>query len=157
MEEADALCETMVIQVDGQFRCIGSSQQIKTDYGQGFKLWISFTELSPASSAELLQNFSVLEDALKSDRYGRLTLTDEELQTSLGALDITEPRVVQSIVNTGTLNEADNTRIFTASALAAAVTGGTLHTRVLQWLHSVISPECESLGEIGEFSLPRTI
>ncbi|KAF4688251.1 (ABC) transporter [Perkinsus olseni] len=157
MEEADALCETMVIQVDGQFRCIGSSQQIKTDYGQGFKLWISFTELSPASSAELLQNFSVLEDALKSDRYGRLTLTDEELQTSLGALDITEPRVVQSIVNTGTLNETDNTRIFTASALAAAVTGGTLHTRVLQWLHSVISPECESLGEIGEFSLPRTI
>ncbi|EER00801.1 conserved hypothetical protein [Perkinsus marinus ATCC 50983] len=84
MEEADALCETMVIQVDGQFRCIGSSQQIKTDYGQGFKLWISFVESSAATaSSELLNNFFV---AINSDKSGRVELTDEEVWTTLGTL-----------------------------------------------------------------------
>lgn len=38
MEEAEALCSRIAIQVDGRFRCLGSAQQIKTRYGQGLEL-----------------------------------------------------------------------------------------------------------------------
>jgi len=38
MEEAEALCSRIAIQVDGQFRCLGTSQQIKSRYGQGLEL-----------------------------------------------------------------------------------------------------------------------
>ncbi|KAF4657352.1 (ABC) transporter, partial [Perkinsus chesapeaki] len=157
MEEADALCETMVIQVDGQFRCIGSSQEIKSDYGQGFKLWISFTDKPLDSTTELLQNFLALEEAIRSDPSMKLSFSDERLEVSLAGIGITEPRVVHSIINTGTLDEAAQCRYYTASALATSVTGGMLHTRALEWLKKTISEECRSLGEVGEFSLPRSI
>jgi ATP-binding cassette subfamily A (ABC1) protein 3 len=38
MEEAEALCSRVAIQVDGRFRCLGSCQQIKTRYGDGFEI-----------------------------------------------------------------------------------------------------------------------
>jgi len=38
MEEAEALCSRIAIQVDGQFRCLGTAQQIKSKYGQGLEL-----------------------------------------------------------------------------------------------------------------------
>ena len=40
MEEAEALCSRIAIQVDGRFRCLGTCQQIKTRYGEGFELTI---------------------------------------------------------------------------------------------------------------------
>jgi ATP-binding cassette subfamily A (ABC1) protein 3 len=42
MEEAEALCSRIAIQVDGQFRCLGTAQQIKHAYGQGLELNIRF-------------------------------------------------------------------------------------------------------------------
>jgi len=36
MEEAEALGTKIAIQVDGRFKCFGTSQQIKSLYGQGF-------------------------------------------------------------------------------------------------------------------------
>eukprot|EP00933_Yihiella_yeosuensis_P005172 TRINITY_DN109643_c0_g1_i1.p1 TRINITY_DN109643_c0_g1~~TRINITY_DN109643_c0_g1_i1.p1 ORF type:complete len:332 (+),score=68.90 TRINITY_DN109643_c0_g1_i1:69-998(+) len=38
MDEAEALCSRIAIQVDGMFRCLGSAQQIKSLYGQGLEL-----------------------------------------------------------------------------------------------------------------------
>jgi ABC-type multidrug transport system ATPase subunit len=43
MEEAEALCSRIAIQVDGLFRCLGSAQQIKTRYGQGLELNVRIT------------------------------------------------------------------------------------------------------------------
>eukprot|EP00413_Alexandrium_margalefii_P007389 CAMPEP_0204528850 /NCGR_PEP_ID=MMETSP0661-20131031/9748_1 /ASSEMBLY_ACC=CAM_ASM_000606 /TAXON_ID=109239 /ORGANISM="Alexandrium margalefi, Strain AMGDE01CS-322" /LENGTH=877 /DNA_ID=CAMNT_0051534847 /DNA_START=72 /DNA_END=2700 /DNA_ORIENTATION=- len=43
MEEAEALCSRIAIQVDGQFRCLGTAQQIKSNYGQGLELNIRLT------------------------------------------------------------------------------------------------------------------
>ena len=40
MEEAEALCSRVAIQVDGRFRCLGSCQEIKNRYGEGFELTI---------------------------------------------------------------------------------------------------------------------
>merc|ERR1719433_1918598 len=47
MEEAEALCSRIAIQVDGQFRCLGTSQQIKSKYGQGLELNIRLATPSP--------------------------------------------------------------------------------------------------------------
>jgi len=48
MEEAEALCSRIAIQVDGKFRCLGTSQEIKHRYGEGHTL--SIRVVSPGSS-----------------------------------------------------------------------------------------------------------
>ncbi|XP_022671830.1 retinal-specific ATP-binding cassette transporter-like isoform X5 [Varroa destructor] len=40
MEECEALCHRMCIMVNGRFRCIGSTQQLKSKYGEGFTVLI---------------------------------------------------------------------------------------------------------------------
>lgn len=40
MDECEALCHRLAIMLRGTFRCLGSSQQIKTRYGQGFTVLI---------------------------------------------------------------------------------------------------------------------
>merc|ERR1712078_18365 len=42
MEEAEALCSTIAIQVDGQLRCLGSAQQLKSKYGEGYEVSVKF-------------------------------------------------------------------------------------------------------------------
>lgn len=50
MEEAEALCSRIAIQVDGQFRCLGTAQQIKSRYGNGLELNV---KLTPPSTEEI--------------------------------------------------------------------------------------------------------
>merc|ERR1711971_136407 len=38
MEEAEALCDRIAIQVKGQLRCLGTPSHIKTLYGSGYQL-----------------------------------------------------------------------------------------------------------------------
>jgi ATP-binding cassette subfamily A (ABC1) protein 3 len=38
MEEAETLCRRMGIMVAGQFKCLGTSQQIKDKYGYGYEI-----------------------------------------------------------------------------------------------------------------------
>ena len=46
MEECEALCTRLVIMVNGQFKCLGSPQHLKTKFGSGFKLSIRLNEES---------------------------------------------------------------------------------------------------------------
>jgi ABC-type multidrug transport system ATPase subunit len=52
MEEAEALCSRIAIQVDGRFRCLGTSQQIKSKYGQGLELNVRLATPTQADLAE---------------------------------------------------------------------------------------------------------
>lgn len=52
MEEAEALCSRIAIQVDGQFRCLGTAQQIKSLYGQGLELNVRLATPTPQEIAE---------------------------------------------------------------------------------------------------------
>lgn len=52
MEEAEALCSRIAIQVDGQFRCLGTAQQIKHKYGQGLELNVRLTTPSQGDLVE---------------------------------------------------------------------------------------------------------
>jgi len=38
MEECEALCTRMAIMVNGQFRCLGGTQHLKTKFGNGYSL-----------------------------------------------------------------------------------------------------------------------
>ncbi|XP_055936420.1 phospholipid-transporting ATPase ABCA1-like [Argiope bruennichi] len=40
MEESEALCNRLAIMVNGRFRCLGSIQQLRSKYGQGYTLII---------------------------------------------------------------------------------------------------------------------
>jgi len=40
MEECEALCTRLVIMVNGEFKCLGSPQHLKTKFGNGYKLTI---------------------------------------------------------------------------------------------------------------------
>ena len=52
MEECEALCTRLVIMVNGQFKCLGSPQYLKTKFGNGYKLTARLSEES--SGDELL-------------------------------------------------------------------------------------------------------
>jgi len=47
MEEAEALCSRVAIQVDGCYRCLGTPQQIKSKYGRGLELNVRLTTPTP--------------------------------------------------------------------------------------------------------------
>lgn len=38
MEECEALCSRLAIMVNGKFRCLGSPQQLKSKFGEGYTL-----------------------------------------------------------------------------------------------------------------------
>merc|ERR1711957_987921 len=47
MEEGEALCSKVAIQVDGQFNCFGSIQQVKSRYGTGYEVPVKFKPVTP--------------------------------------------------------------------------------------------------------------
>lgn len=49
MEECEALCTRIAIMVNGQFKCLGSSQHLKSKFGQGYTL-IAKVRASPSES-----------------------------------------------------------------------------------------------------------
>src|SRR5689334_15129886 len=54
MEEADAICDRLMIMADGEMECIGVSADLKHRFGSGFKLSM---QVSKGQSAEPAHNF----------------------------------------------------------------------------------------------------
>ena len=44
MEECEALCTRLVIMVNGQFKCLGSPQHLKSKFGNGYKLLLRLND-----------------------------------------------------------------------------------------------------------------
>eukprot|EP00434_Breviolum_minutum_P015111 symbB.v1.2.013324.t1/scaffold938.1/size150240/17 len=57
MEEAEALCDRIAIQVRGQLRCLGSPLHIKTKYGSGYQLELFCEDGRGVSKTQELENF----------------------------------------------------------------------------------------------------
>ena len=51
MEECEALCTRIAIQVNGSFVCLGSPQHLKSKFAQGFSLIAKMSRLEDGSSA----------------------------------------------------------------------------------------------------------
>ena len=58
MAECEALCSRVGIMVNGSFRCLGSPQQLKSKYGQGYRLKIRSTGQIEAVKEFIRQNIS---------------------------------------------------------------------------------------------------
>jgi len=43
MEECEALCTRLAIMVNGQFKCLGSTQHLKAKFGTGYILIVKVT------------------------------------------------------------------------------------------------------------------
>jgi len=56
MEECDALCTRIAIMVNGQLKCLGSPQHLKSKFGDGYTLMVKVT----GSSAGLVVNVAPL-------------------------------------------------------------------------------------------------
>jgi ATP-binding cassette subfamily A (ABC1) protein 3 len=54
MDEAEALCDKIAIQVNGKFVCYGSPQHLKEKYGQGYKVDIKILQEMPTSALDTL-------------------------------------------------------------------------------------------------------
>lgn len=55
MEECEALCTRLAIMVNGQFRCLGSTQHIKNKFGDGYIVIIGVKGSQPNMSP--VENF----------------------------------------------------------------------------------------------------
>ena len=44
MEECESLCTRLVIMVNGEFKCLGSPQHLKSKFGEGYKLSIRLND-----------------------------------------------------------------------------------------------------------------
>lgn len=92
MEEAEALCTRIGIMVNGQLRCLGTSQHLKNRFGQGFELEI-MTDLPAreAVSAQLAQLRTTAPQVVSSgsDDHAAMaiTLADTSLCAALGRPD----------------------------------------------------------------------
>jgi len=74
MEEAEALCSRIAIQVDGRFRCLGSSQEIKNRYGEGFQL--SVRVLAKGKTVEAIRKEIAESLNLSDEISGQVSLKD---------------------------------------------------------------------------------
>ncbi|KAG8188878.1 hypothetical protein JTE90_018283 [Oedothorax gibbosus] len=63
MEECEALCNRLVIMVNGRLCCLGSPQHLKTKFGQGFTLMIKVGRKSLARSNRMRSTYHSLEDS----------------------------------------------------------------------------------------------
>jgi len=72
MEEAEALCSKIAIQVAGQLRVYGTAQEIKAVYGKGYDINLKFKAHSQAEIFSLCQDFHVT----PGDMLDRQTVLD---------------------------------------------------------------------------------
>ncbi|XP_055347525.1 ABC-type organic anion transporter ABCA8B-like isoform X2 [Paramacrobiotus metropolitanus] len=95
MEEADALCDRIGILVQGELKCIGSSQHLKNKFGSGYLLEVKLSLPADVSSDDVKTRSERVKDAvsklfpqrchLEEDLYGRLVFAVENRAvTSLG-------------------------------------------------------------------------
>ncbi|CAI9737201.1 cholesterol transporter ABCA5-like [Octopus vulgaris] len=55
MEEAETLCSRVAIIVNGRMQCVGSTQQLKEKYGQGYQLEVKLNVENPSDMEESFQ------------------------------------------------------------------------------------------------------
>jgi ABC-type multidrug transport system ATPase subunit len=83
MEETEALCTRMGIMVNGELKCLGNLQHLKTKYGEGYTL---LAKISDLSNVDLFIKFIQLEfqqSVLKENRDGFVNMQIRDTSTSM--------------------------------------------------------------------------
>uniref|UniRef100_A0A023FBK8 Putative lipid exporter abca1 n=1 Tax=Triatoma infestans TaxID=30076 RepID=A0A023FBK8_TRIIF len=71
MEECQALCTRLTIMVNGQFKCIGSSQHLKNKYGAGYRIVIRCREDNVKTVKEFMK-VTIKSSRLIEEHYNQL-------------------------------------------------------------------------------------
>lgn len=74
MEECEALCDRLAIMVNGQFRCFGGPQHLKSKFGQGYSIIIKLQRDFEISSEEGLAQ---IKEYLSEKFEGHIETKDE--------------------------------------------------------------------------------
>jgi len=98
MEECEALCNRVGIMVNGQLRCIGTAQHLKSRYGKGYQLDLTLTQQTVnGDESEKAETLEKLQNALAKS-FGTISLIENngsrvsyelvksEAQLKLGAM-----------------------------------------------------------------------
>ena len=72
MEEAETLCKRIGIMVDGQFKCLATSDEIKEKYGYGFEINL---QINNPNFEELYKKYKISEE----DKETELNLDNIEI------------------------------------------------------------------------------
>ena len=72
MEEAETLCKRIAIMVDGQFKCLATSDEIKEKYGYGFEINL---QINNPNFEELFKKYNIIKD----DREAQVNLNNIEM------------------------------------------------------------------------------
>merc|ERR1711885_126265 len=71
-DEAESLCDNIVIMVNGRFACYGSPGHLKTQYGQGYSLILKYlSEQKKNVQSAIMPCLKCLEEKIITDREGR--------------------------------------------------------------------------------------
>lgn len=67
MEEAEALSTKLGIMVDGQFKCYGSAQHIKSKFGDGYELEVKFHIPNDEEITEIMRQLNINQNMIIND------------------------------------------------------------------------------------------
>ena len=101
MEECEALCTRIAIMVNGQFKCLGSTQHLKTKFGEGFTLMakVGYPDSGGQPQVEPLMEFittsfpgSVLKDVHQGLLHFHITDTSIPWAKLFGVMESVKAR-----------------------------------------------------------------
>ena len=98
MEEAETLCKRIAIMVDGQFKCLATSDKIKEKYGYGFEINL---QINNPNFEELFKKFKILDEDIEAqvnlnnifsflEKYNLTQFNQELIKDRLGGKIIEE-------------------------------------------------------------------
>lgn len=65
MDECEALCTRLAIIVNGELKCLGSTQQLKNKFSKGFRITIKMLEAARSNSETKDKQISNIKDYIK--------------------------------------------------------------------------------------------
>lgn len=110
MEEAEALCTKMAIMVGGNFKCIGSPQELRGIFGKGYEIQINVKQPTEEDIIQLLGSFNL---------DSRRSFFRQDLINFFNAVQL--PEMVKEINPNGWASEFDRELSFGNSIQAASV------------------------------------
>ena len=80
MDEAETLCKRLAIMVNGEFVCLGESNEIKDNYGYGFECDVRIKPLSEEEFDKMLETYELKKDVkiTRKNIKGALTRAKKE-------------------------------------------------------------------------------
>ena len=148
MDEASALCERIAIQVDGSFRCLGTSQQIKDLHGSGYEVHIKFAPPADAQHQDDLiqQNVDQFEEFFKN--------YTSQTEDNAAAQQMPKPEVTglsaTFIVNVSTSNVGNLMRELERKCTADLVSDWSVSQVTLERVFNKFAMQSENSGVTQE-------